>query len=216
MIKVAIHFISLSVNVFSTKVLIGKLFLRDHNFTRSAETREVLAVCRTEVVPSFLSHSKTLSVDPSPEITQSTFRSTANRCPDWTNPALETEWEKIACLWAIHYMHVVVIFGVNVGLKNNTLAGKIKVLELSFGFLNPFSIFVVVLVLVFPSFSFCLVSFLSSFFVLKFFLLYYQLTEYFFMKSTLSDDDNNTNTALRKFEAQEQTTEKPYRFLVQG
>ena len=44
MIKVAIHFIYLSVNVFSTKVLIGKLFLRDHNFTRSAETREVLAV----------------------------------------------------------------------------------------------------------------------------------------------------------------------------
>ena len=216
MIKVAIHFIYLSINVFSTKVLIGKLFLRDHNFTRSAETREVLAVCRTEVVPSFLSHSKTLRVDPSPEITQSTFRSTANRCPDWTNPALETEWKKIACLWAIHYMHVVVIFGVNVGLKNNTLAGKIKVLELSFGFLNPFSIFVVVVVLVFPSFSFYLVSFLSSFFVLKFFLLYYQLTEYFFMKSTLSDDDNNTNTALRKFEAQEQTTEKPYRFLVQG
>ena len=216
MIKVAIHFIYLSVNVFSTKVLIGKLFLRDHNFTRSAETREVLAVCRTEVVPSFLSHLKTLSVGPSPGITQSTSRSTAKRYPDWTNPALETEWEKIACLWAIHYMHVVVIFGVNVGLKNNTLAGKIKVLELSFGFLNPFSIFVVVVVLVFPSFSFYLVSFLSSFFVLKFFLLYYQLTEYFFMKSTLSDDDNNTNTALRKFEAQEQTTEKPYRFLVQG
>ena len=216
MIKVAIHFIYLSVNVFSTKVLIGKLFLRDHNFTRSAETREVLAVCRTEVVPSFLSHSKTLSVDPSPEITQSTFRSTANRCPDWTNPALETEWGKISCLWAIHYMHVVVIFGVNVGLKNNTLAGKIKVLELSFGFLNPFSIFVVVVVVVFPSFSFYLVSFSSSFFVLKFFLLYYQLTEYFFMKSTLSDDDNNTKTTLRKFEAQEQTTEKPYRFLVQG
>ena len=113
-------------------------------------------------------------------------------------------------------MHVVVIFGVNVGLKNNTLAGKIKVLELSFGFLNPFSIFVVVVVVVFPSFSFYLVSFSSSFFVLKFFLLYYQLTEYFFMKSTLSDDDNNTKTALRKFEAQEQTTEKPYRSLVQG
>ena len=113
-------------------------------------------------------------------------------------------------------MHVVIIFGVNVGLKNNTLAGKIKVLELSFGFLNPFSIFVVVVVVVFPSFSFYLVSFSSSFFVLKFFLLYYQLTEYFFMKSTLSDDDNNTKTALRKFEAQEQTTEKPYRFLVQG
>ena len=36
------------------------------------------------------------------------------------------------------------------------------------------------------------------------------------MKSTLSDDDNNTNTAQRKFEAQEQTAEKPYRFLVQG
>ena len=62
--------------------------------------------------------------------------------------------KKIACLWAIHYMHVVVIFGVNIGLKNNTLVGKIKVLELSFGFLNPFSIFVVVVVLVFPSFSF--------------------------------------------------------------
>ena len=36
------------------------------------------------------------------------------------------------------------------------------------------------------------------------------------MKSTLSDDDNNTNTALRKFEVQEQTTEKPYRFIAQG
>ena len=119
----------LSVKVFSTKVLIAKLFLRDHNFTRSSETREVLAVCRTKAVPSFLSHLKTPSVDPSPGITQSTSRSTAKRCRDWANPALETEWEKIACLWAIHYMHVVVIFGVNFSLKNNTLAGKIKVLE---------------------------------------------------------------------------------------
>lgn len=36
------------------------------------------------------------------------------------------------------------------------------------------------------------------------------------MKSTLSDDDNNTNTTLRKLEAQEQTTEKPDGFLAQG
>ena len=53
-------------------------------------------------------------------------------------------------------MHVVVIFGVNFSLKNNTLAGKIKVLELSFGFLNPFPIFIVVVVLVFPSLHLCI------------------------------------------------------------
>ena len=50
----------LSVNVFSTKVLIGDTIFyvsywrRDHHFTWSSEPREGLAACSTKVVPSFL------------------------------------------------------------------------------------------------------------------------------------------------------------------
>lgn len=64
-------------------------------------------------------------------------------------------------------LFMVVIFGVNVGLKNNTLAGKIKVLELSFGFLNPFSIFVVVVVSCLSFFFFLPCFFLKFFLCLE-------------------------------------------------
>lgn len=43
-----------------------------------------------------------------------------------------------------------------------------------------------------------------------------ELTEYFFAKSTLSDEDFGKNTALKKLEAQDKTLERPSRFLAQG
>ena len=53
----------LCINVFSTKVLIGTLFLRllpgdgkDRHFTWSSEPREGLAICRAKALPSFLSY----------------------------------------------------------------------------------------------------------------------------------------------------------------
>ena len=64
----------LSVNVFSTKALIGDTIFyvsnwrRDRHFTWSSEPREGLAICRAKAVPSFLSHFKTLSVGPVPGI----------------------------------------------------------------------------------------------------------------------------------------------------
>ena len=62
----------LSVNVFSTKVLIGDTIFYfsywrgDRHFTWSSEPREGLAACSTKVVPSFLSYFKTLSISPAP------------------------------------------------------------------------------------------------------------------------------------------------------
>ena len=66
----------LSVNVFSTKVIIGHYFFYvsywrgERQFTWSSESREGLAACNAEgvLVPSFLSYFKTLSVGPVPEI----------------------------------------------------------------------------------------------------------------------------------------------------
>ena len=75
----------LSVNVFSTKVLIGDtifLWRRDRHFTWSSEPREGLAACSAKEVPSFLSHFKTLSNGPAPEIEPATSRSAVKRCTD--------------------------------------------------------------------------------------------------------------------------------------
>ena len=80
-----------SVNVFSTKVLIGHTIFhvsywrRDHHFTWPSEPREGLAACSTKVVPSFLSYFKTLSIGPAPGIEPATSRSAVTRSTDWAN-----------------------------------------------------------------------------------------------------------------------------------
>lgn len=43
-----------------------------------------------------------------------------------------------------------------------------------------------------------------------------ELTEYFFAKSTLSDEDNGKNPALKKLESQDKTSDEPGRSLAQG
>ena len=74
----------MSVNVFSTKVLIGDTIVyvsywrRDRHFTWSSEPREGLACCSAKGVPSFLSYFKTLSIGPAPGIEPATSRSAVN------------------------------------------------------------------------------------------------------------------------------------------
>ena len=78
----------LSVNVFSTKVLIGDTMFyvsswrRDRHFTWSSEPREGPAACRAKEVPSFLSYFKTLSIGPAPGIEPATSRSAVKRSTD--------------------------------------------------------------------------------------------------------------------------------------
>ena len=60
-----------SVNVFSTKLLIGNTIYtsnwrRESHFKWSSEPRESLAACSARGVPSFLSYSKTLSIGLAP------------------------------------------------------------------------------------------------------------------------------------------------------
>ena len=67
----------LSVNVFSTKVLIGTLFLRPPLETGPPycvvfRARESLAACSAMEVPSFLSYFKTLSTGPASGIEPAT------------------------------------------------------------------------------------------------------------------------------------------------
>ena len=77
------HF-NLSVNVFSTKVLIGDTIFyvsnwrRDRHFTWSSEPREGLACCSAKGVPSFLGYFKTLSIGPAQGIENTTSRSAVN------------------------------------------------------------------------------------------------------------------------------------------
>ena len=74
----------LSVNVFSTKVLIGDTIFyfsnwrRDRHFTWSSEPREGLACCSAKGVPSFLGYFKTLSIGPVPGIEPANSRSAVN------------------------------------------------------------------------------------------------------------------------------------------
>ena len=77
-----LHFFYLTVNVFSTKVLIGDTIFTSPNrdgtrrhFTWSCEPREGQAACSAKEVPSFLSHFKTLSNGPAPGIEPVTSRS---------------------------------------------------------------------------------------------------------------------------------------------
>ena len=75
----------LSVNLISTKVLIGDTIFyvsywrRDRHFTWSSEPGEGLLVCRARNVPSFLSYFKTLSFGPGSWIEPATFRSAVKR-----------------------------------------------------------------------------------------------------------------------------------------
>ena len=64
----------LSVNVFSTKVLV-----EDRHFTWSSEPRESLVICRAKRVPSFLRYFKTLSIGPVSGIEPATSRSAVKR-----------------------------------------------------------------------------------------------------------------------------------------
>ena len=74
----------LSVNVFSTKVLIGDTISSvsnwrpDRHFTWSSEPREGLACCSAKGVPSFLGYFKTLSIGPASGIEPATSRSAVN------------------------------------------------------------------------------------------------------------------------------------------
>ena len=71
----------LSVNVFSTKALIGDTIFyvsngrRDRHFTWSSEPREGLACCSVKEISSCLSYWKTLSIGPAPGIEPATYRS---------------------------------------------------------------------------------------------------------------------------------------------
>ena len=83
----------MSVNVFSTKVLIEDTIFyvsycrRECYFTWSSEPREGLAACRAKEVPSFLNYFKTLRISPAPGIEPTTSRSAVKRFTDWANPA---------------------------------------------------------------------------------------------------------------------------------
>ena len=78
----------LSVNVFSTKVLIGDTIFTSPTgdgtaiSTWSSETREGPAVCSVKAVSSFLSYFETLSIGPAPGIEPATSRSAVKRSTD--------------------------------------------------------------------------------------------------------------------------------------
>ena len=77
-----------SVNVFSTKVLIGDTIFTSPTgdgtaiSTWSSEPREGPAVCSAKTVSSFLSYFKTLSIGPAPGIEPATSRSAVKRSTD--------------------------------------------------------------------------------------------------------------------------------------
>ena len=78
----------LSVNVFSTKVLIGDTIFTSPTgdgtaiSTWSSEPREGAAVSTAKAVTSFLSYFKTLSIGPAPGIEPATSRSPLKRSTD--------------------------------------------------------------------------------------------------------------------------------------
>ena len=92
---------TLSVNVFSTKVLIGDTIFyvsnwrRDRHFTWSSEPREGPAAYRAKELPSFLSYFKTLSFGPALGIEPAISRSAVKRSTDWANPAAVKMGDKL-------------------------------------------------------------------------------------------------------------------------
>ena len=83
----------LSVNVFSTKVLIGETIFYvsnwrwDRHFTWSSEPRKGLACCSAKGVPSFLSYFKTLSIGPAQESNLQPPALQSTRSTDWATTA---------------------------------------------------------------------------------------------------------------------------------
>ena len=83
----------LTVNVFSTKVLIEDTVFyvscrrQDRHFTWSSEPHEGLTFCKAKGVLSFLSYFKILSIGPAPGIEPATSRAAFTRSTDWANPA---------------------------------------------------------------------------------------------------------------------------------
>ena len=75
----------LSVDIFSTKVLIGDIIFTSSTgdnttfYWWSSDPRESLAACRAKGLPSFLSYSKTQSIDPAPGIEPATSRYAVKR-----------------------------------------------------------------------------------------------------------------------------------------
>ena len=78
----------LSVNVFSTKVLIGdaisyvSYWRGERHFTWSSEPRDGLPVCRVKAVPSFLSYFKILNISLVPGIKPTASRSAVKHSTD--------------------------------------------------------------------------------------------------------------------------------------
>ena len=85
----------LSVDIFSTKVLIGDIIFTSPTgdnttfYWWSSDPRESLAACRAKGLPSFLSYSKTQSIDPAPGIEPATSHYAVKRS---------------SCCWFIRYM----------------------------------------------------------------------------------------------------------------
>ena len=78
----------MSVNVFSTKVLIGDTRFMSPNGDWTAILRdEGLAACSAKGVPSFLSYFKTLSTSQAPGIEPVTSCYAVKRSTNWANPA---------------------------------------------------------------------------------------------------------------------------------
>ena len=69
--------VNLSVNVFSTKVVIGDTIFT--SLARSSEPRKGLAACRAKAVPSFLSYFKNLKIGPTPGTEPATSRYVTTR-----------------------------------------------------------------------------------------------------------------------------------------
>ena len=96
--------LNLSVNVFSTKVIIGDTIftsttalLRGH----ASEPRKGLAICsRAKVIPSFLSHFKILSIGPTPGIELLTSHSAVKHFTKIL-PRLRLGLHKIVVQWNI-------------------------------------------------------------------------------------------------------------------
>ena len=105
----------LSVNVFSTKVLIG-----DTIFTYSTGDETAILRCHTKRVPSFLSYFKTLSISPAPGIEPATSLSAFKLSTDWANTtAVKILMLSIVSIWRILHARLF-------SLRRHTNLSKLK------------------------------------------------------------------------------------------
>ena len=115
------HFIWVSLYLARKYELHGDTYLYwrlDHHFTWSSEPREGPAICREKPVPSFLSHFKTLSIDPALGIepTTSTSHSAVKRSIDWANHAAvkqQSFGRQIEELWFFKVLQQLVTNNIN-------------------------------------------------------------------------------------------------------